>query len=591
MVSRYLVTTALEETWPNSNENVIFLGEWCLLHTKKSIWKNLNAVIEPYHWDNRKKLHNDYLNLKTLYEDLLVRLSYKLNEVHQVNRSLRYWRILVGPWLGYFTQIVFDRWEMLRQVDRNNKIHGVKVVQANLDGYIPTDMNHFNQLIMGDAWNEMIYGQILQYMKIPIEPIALKNQTLVISKKPTLVKRFKKRLLQSINALSSKLSHSNEYFFLHTCMPLLSEFCLQLKLKQFPKLWRSGALPSVEINNDLRAWSVFEGDEPKEYCFSAFLDHLVSKHIPICYLEGYEKAIEVVDKHPWPKAPKAIWTSLAYEYDDFFKFWAASRVEQGSLLLVGQHGGNYGMALWSYSEDHQIEIADYFFSWGWSRSDTNKIIPIGNFKDIGKKVTPQKNGGLVMVSMELPRQSYQMYSVPVSCTQMKAYLEDQFCFVRALPDNFQDRLTVRLMRDQGYLNYHKLKWRDEFPKIKLDDGFRPIDKVMSGARIYIGTYNATGYLEALAFNFPTIIFWNTKHWEIREDSIPFFSQLEKVGIFHKTPESAAKKIASVWDDIDLWWRSEAVQSARENFINSYTKMPHNMIDVLKNTIESQINKK
>ena len=28
----------------------------------------------------------------------------------------RYWRILIGPWLGYFLQILFDRWSSIQQV-------------------------------------------------------------------------------------------------------------------------------------------------------------------------------------------------------------------------------------------------------------------------------------------------------------------------------------------------------------------------------------------------------------------------------------------------------------------------------------------
>ena len=123
-----LVTTALEETWPDDNQPVLFLGEWCRLYSRKTVWEKLDSVVAPYHWDDREKLYKDYLYLQGLYEELLVELAVKLNTIHGGNHSVRYWRIIVGPWLGYFIQMLFDRWAMLQQVVRDNDISGAYVL-------------------------------------------------------------------------------------------------------------------------------------------------------------------------------------------------------------------------------------------------------------------------------------------------------------------------------------------------------------------------------------------------------------------------------------------------------------------------------
>ena len=61
MISRFLVTTALEKTWPDDPKTpVLFLGEWCRLFTRKERWSKMNATVLPYHWDDRHKLFNDY---------------------------------------------------------------------------------------------------------------------------------------------------------------------------------------------------------------------------------------------------------------------------------------------------------------------------------------------------------------------------------------------------------------------------------------------------------------------------------------------------------------------------------------------------
>jgi putative transferase (TIGR04331 family) len=107
------------------------------------------------------------------------------------------------------------------------------------------------------------------------------------------------------------------------------------------------------------------------------------------------------------------------------------------------------------------------------------------------------------------------------------------------------------------------------------------------SRLYISTYNATTYLESLAWNIPTIIFWNPSHWELNEDAEFYIGLLKSVGIFHDTPESAAEQMIKVWDDISTWWGSEEVQNARQEFCKYYSSSSEKPLDQLR-SIFSQI---
>ena len=140
MVKRVLVTTALEDTWPKDGSPILFLGEWCKLYERKHVWEKLDYEVAPYHWDDRQKLFNDYNNLLVFYEDALRALADKLNQIHGVNHSLRYWRILIGPWLGYFIQALFDRWFMLDATFRNYNFAGVSVFHREPHESVPNDM-------------------------------------------------------------------------------------------------------------------------------------------------------------------------------------------------------------------------------------------------------------------------------------------------------------------------------------------------------------------------------------------------------------------------------------------------------------------
>ena len=114
MVNRFLITTALEDSW-RDDEPVLFLGEWCRRYSRKDRWSRMDAEVLPYHWGDRAKLHDDYTSLQGFHERLLQDLVVQLNRIHGVDRSPRYWRILVGPWLGYFVPMLFDRWSSIQE--------------------------------------------------------------------------------------------------------------------------------------------------------------------------------------------------------------------------------------------------------------------------------------------------------------------------------------------------------------------------------------------------------------------------------------------------------------------------------------------
>ncbi|QQR81405.1 MAG: hypothetical protein IPJ69_04580 [Deltaproteobacteria bacterium] len=169
MVKRFLITTAMEDTWCG-NKPVLFLGEWCKRYSRKEHWSSMDAEVLPYHWDDRVKLFSDYQYLQEFYERLLFDLSDQLNRMHGTNYGVRYWRILVGRWLGYFLQILFDRWTTIHEALAKYNLEGSIVFIDSENQLIPNDMTHFINLFVSDEWNHYIYSVILQrYTNISCE--------------------------------------------------------------------------------------------------------------------------------------------------------------------------------------------------------------------------------------------------------------------------------------------------------------------------------------------------------------------------------------------------------------------------------------
>ncbi len=589
MVARFLVTTALEDTWPVEDVPLLFLGESCRRYDRKSSWENRDAVVAPYHWDDRQKLHDDYLYLQAIYKELLNALAAQLNAFHRVDHSVRYWRILAGPWLGYFIQILFDRWFMLRVATSTYDIAGVRIVNHCPGEMVPNDMTDWTHphpiygghLFAGDAWNELIYGQILEWEGFHVERIPIPKIPAHSGSNDRHIST-RTRVRSVLSRALSFFSRPNDYFFISTYLSLRSNISLQFRLGQIPKLWHAPPPPWTKVNPDMRNWQLSlpeTGHSGESDEFIPLLKKMIPMHIPTVYLEGYKDLVSAAERLPWPDQPKAIFDSISWNADDVFKTWAATKAETGTPLIIGQHGGNYGMALWNFNEDHQIAIADRFLTWGWNELGKNNITPVFNFKGFPQGCVADKAGVALMVEMTMPRKSYHMYSVPVAAGQWQAYFEEQCRFVQALPDGLRNQLLIRLC-PQDYGLSQRQRWQARFPCIQLDDGVQPIAALLKGTRIYISTYNATTYLESLSLNFPTIIFWNPKHWELRESTQPYFEKLKAVGIFHETPESAAQQMAEVWNDVSGWWDSEEVQSVRVEFCERYARIIDKPIDVM-----------
>lgn len=580
-MQRFLISTADERSW-RTDRPVLFLGEWCRLYSRKDAWQDLDAEVVPYHWNDREKLHQDYRYLQGLYEDLLHELTDQLNALHGVEHSLRYWRILVGPWLGYFVQMLFDRWVMIERAVSDHSIAGVRVLETPPEQVIPNDMEHFQRLFVTDLWNEAIYGQLLQgWTAVPIEKVASAETDRPLLDPPLLpvARRLKRKLARVVSFVSSMLTRADEAFFISTYLPIKQNFRSQWSLGQVPKLWRSLPTPKAVVDWDKRRWLM---SEIAVEGFPAIVRTMIPRHIPALYLEGFDALQARCAILPWPQKPQLIFTSNAYSSDDVFKAWAAEKVDAGALLAVGQHGGSYGVARWGFTEDHQCAISDAWLSWGWDEKGNPKIKPVCNLLMVGRRLGWDRMGYALMVEMTMPRYSYHMYSVPVA-GQWLDYFEDQSRFVAALPEPLRGQLLVRLSpHDWGWCQ--KQRWQDRSPQIRLDDGVIPIARLIAKCRLYISTYNATTFLESLATNIPTIMFWNPKHWELRDSAIPYFERLKAVGIFHETPESAAQQMARIWDDVAIWWNSESVQTVREEFCHRYSRMPERPLEDLEQVL-------
>ena len=577
MVERVLITTALEDTWPEYDIPVLFLGEWCKLYSSKDKWSKFDSMVVPYHWDDREKLKKDYSYFEKLHEELLNELAEDLNNIHKTQFTVNYWRILIGPWLGYFTHIIYDRWYMINTaLKRFSKLSTI-ILKLDEDNLVPNDMNHFHDLYSSDLWNHFIYGKIIDISIIsnvlPKKPNASQKSNEI---RYTIQQKIKFLYAKYIN----KYSVNGSYFLINTYLSKLNYLKLLFKLKVIPVPNSSFSIKTSKPNKIFRNFKINSNDRiSKCNDFEAILRQLIVKQIPVCYVESFFELSAMSRTLNWPKSPKTIFTSNSHNSDDVFKQYAARCIEKSNTkLIIGQHGGNYGIGEFNFNEKHEIEICHKYLSWGWGSTE-KKVLPIGQLKLKNPiKIKNSEKHHLLLVTASFQRYSYFIYSA-VMASQWLYYFNDQCEFIDNLNSGIKQETIVRLYKNDYKWNQAK-RWKDKFPNIKINNGKKNILVQLKKCRLFVSTYNATTYLESITMNIPTVIYWDTKYWELRDSAIPFFNRFRKAGIFHDSPSSAAFHINLIWDNVDDWWNSLEVKTALEDFNNNYNKKPKDLIDQL-----------
>jgi putative transferase (TIGR04331 family) len=310
---------------------------------------------------------------------------------------------------------------------------------------------------------------------------------------------------------------------------------------------------------------------------------LLPKYMPFVYIEGFKSLFH--SEKPWKsnRFPGVIFTANRHLYDDVFNFWTAMATEHGSRLVLAQHGGNYGISEFpSFSERHENLVADRYITWGWdSTGPTNKgfALPL-----IGRALhSSHQNGPLLVITDQLWKYPRSIFSdTPESST----YLGHLKSTIDGLTPDIREETLLRIHHAHADAGSSQMDWWIEnSPDIKQDSGVVSFRKQLAESRLVLIAHNGTSIPESIGLNAPIVITWNDSYMKVRQSAKTVFESLEKVGIFHQTPESASSFINSIWDDVDGWWNSQATIDARKQFTDQYARSVPNPIRFLAKALQ------
>jgi putative transferase (TIGR04331 family) len=552
-MKKNLVTACIEETYSKNEINVIS-GLWCYPNISKAL-ENSKNKLNQFHWDDNKKLNKDHAYLEGLYIKTLNSITPFLNNYHKITRNEKYWNIIIWNFLFNFIQILWDRWENVENILKNNNIEETKVIDLNYRDFIFSDAEEFIKNIDNDYWNHYLYSRIIDFKDIKnlnISKIINKNKNLIKKNRYKKHSNDKKLYDNIIRFFSLK----DNIILYKTNFEKKNFIKLCLKLKKIPRYYTE--LESKIYTKNLPDREKINLNINPENNFEKLFQDLVIKSLPASYLENFNNILHEVKKIKLN--PKVIFTSTAHSYEDFFKIWSAEKNIKGAKLIISDHGG--------YIEEKKnlnshLNFADQFLAWNYDDNKKTKHMPPSIFFKNYDKSKNTKYNKILLVSTTTPRYPFRIQSSPISGQILKTV---------KLWEDFYANLDANKKKIFKLRPHPQDTWRikDYFQNTygeEIISNEKSFYNDLTTSTICVNSSFATTFYESMYSGKPTILLFNEEVFSIQKDINNLLNELADKKILFKDAEKAYIHLNNIWNDPLKWWNSNTVTDLRKRFEN------------------------
>lgn len=539
------------------------LGDWCLQNASNVNTKNDTYFIQEHHWVDSQKYDKDFAYLDSLNEKLLLSLSILLNKYHNVNYSLKYWRIILGPWLLTFVPSVYDRWETLRVALDSDRLWEYDLFIFDNNKFIPNNFSDYQTQAKSHIWNSFIFSQILTFQyskKVNFNRIEYAGNYPLDSIKESKYS-FKNKVINFIDSLLSLLNVNYKVIFVNSYFDFFSLIKLSLKLNQIPRI-HAVFTKNISFEKHVsgkRMASNLDKFHP-ENDFEKFIQEMLFSCIPKSYLEGYFQMECEISKIRCKGS--IIFTANTHLYNDFFNHWCAKMIESGVLLVTSQHGSAFKQPKSLFL--HQEKVSDKMTVWhnpvesNHVRLSVNKLVNSNrNCVDSGDELS--------IVAFEQQIYVYRAQTGPGAGTLIADY-NQKIDFICNLAESAFQNIKVRAVnRGEGSFNSLS-RYKKDLGSDKISN-YNSFEEMLSHSKIIVCTYPLTTYLEAIFSGIPTIALYRKEHWKFSKIFDELIKTLESNNMIFYDSNSAANHINNIWDNPLVWWNSNSVLEARQMFFD------------------------
>ena len=543
-----LVLTGNVELVEPDKHNLL-LGHWC----NNIIKKNINFSTGNYHWSDLSKVKKDYIYLKNIYELFLSTLTLYLNSYHRVNHSETYWRVVIGPWLLQSICIIFDRWETLQKIFRENenKIDEINIIRFDEKLLISDDFYNFTEKMETHNWNHKLFIEIINELK----PNTIFKEKNLSKEQYQSSKKNKKHYLKTIDKLLSIFPSNKKKLFYQSNFRILDSIILYLKngimCRQFNefsfKITTQNFIDRTKLNLNFNYKNEYE----------KFLSKFILRIIPSSYLENYKSLVE--NSIQLKFNPDVILTAFGHFNNDFFKIWLAQKISENKKFFLCSHGGwveeEVNFSSWE-------KTAFKFISWK-KEVGTNFIQMPPNYLLKKRKILDKLKGkSLLFLSYHVETYAHRIQDGPISSDILDNH-EQWLQFLKILNTNVKEKIIFR----QGPFKDNwcfKQKFIHDFGE-KFISKKKKLEHDFSNSRIIINTAMQTTFFETMKIGLPTIILLKKDLWNLSKDLTVFYNKLKVNNVIFTNYVDAARHINTIWEDPLKWWNNEELLKLRNEF--------------------------
>jgi len=574
-----LVCTPIKQLIPNTVESTLIFPANLVSNSISPLLKNYNFKEGKFRWSNISNMEKDYDYINNFYEKSLSILSKNLNEYHNKQYTENYWRILIGPWLASFYFILFERYYALKNCFDEFEIDKINMLNfKNMKEFIPNEMFDYVRFQQDDLWNQSIYQELIQVFFSKEKKISLTdyNETWNIKNKSdkNIISNFIKFFFNKV-----PINKFYNYLVTATYMGMVNELKLSMKLGQFPIFYKRQKLPQLIKVDESARKKISKNNFTKGDIQDIFFQ-IVSNKIPKYFLEGFTNLVQKTKKLNYPKDPKIIFSSNLLWADSLTMCYLAEKIEKGTKLIYGQHGGVYGLNKINFHEKHELKVSNEYITWGW-KSEKKKTQNFGillNSKKLSKNQNPKK---LLILMRAVYKYFYTMQS-GMGIERSEDYLNYCKNFYNNLSDQIKKDTIIRLHTnnfEKEIIKNFNLNKKSQISQSSFHDD-------CNNAKLIVNTCNSTPLLQVLSKNFPSIIIWKSSNNPIREEAKKFIDSLFEGNILFYDHFKAAEFINKIWtSDINNWWWNKETQYTVKKFNEVFSKNNDDLVLNLKQLIK------
>lgn len=569
-----LVTTGLKIDDIQFNE-CLFLGDWCF---RDNLSQNQPLILEyPI---KSEDLSNITKEIDDVFKILLSKITKCYNQYFNLNKSEKYYNIILGRWLFHFLNNVYEKRALVLNAIENHpgiatRITKSRIVESydsedyNQNSYYSHEFNFifFSEIIKSIESSDIKkieYEDIINFNKStnPINHSKIKNKLVSIYQNCLLKLNniFCKELILVVSPYYPRNTFSNSVWFFFNSYAKIVHY-------KFNPI----APDDIQIDFQLRNLLKQELKCENENKLLQLSSNLLSDFIPKSLLESFiNLKSEATQWHSNFKNEKLYFSAIGIHTNERFKYLVAEFEDEP--LWITQHGFGYGSNKHISAENYETCLAKRHFTWGWG----NYILPNPKLS-IAKNLNYNRNTKILFT---FPSVTYYtgLLETNLSYTidfKNLAILSDKL--IDNISHNIKKNIVIRQQKQKGLRILKLVSNVGEDHIIKFQDS-------LNESRIHLTNHFGTPFLESISFNIPTIVIHTPIDFYFRESAKEDFKLLMDANILFIDPIKAANHINNIYNNIDNWWYSDHTQRIVKNFTNKYAFSNKNWKNIWLNTL-------